>query len=65
MYAATKTTTAKAFRQLTDGLRKTQNITKVDTVTGITTATSDYKTPSAVALDNAKKVPNGLSCSLS
>ena len=55
MYAATKTTPAKASKQLTDSLIKTQDITKVDTVTGATTTTSDFKTLSAVALDNAKK----------
>lgn len=54
MYAATKTTPAKASKQLTDGLIKTQDITKVDTVTGATTTTWDFKTLSAVALDNAK-----------
>ena len=55
MYAATKTTPAKASKQLTDGLIKTQDITKVDTITGATTTTSDFKTLSTVALDNAKK----------
>jgi major membrane immunogen (membrane-anchored lipoprotein) len=33
---------------------KNQDITKVDTVTGATTTTSDFKTLSVVALDNAK-----------
>ena len=34
MYAATKTTPAKASKQLADSLIKYQDITKVDTVTG-------------------------------
>ena len=55
MYATTKTTPAKASKQLTNSLIITQNITKVDTVTGATTTTSDFKILSAVALDNAKK----------
>jgi major membrane immunogen (membrane-anchored lipoprotein) len=59
MYAATKTTPAKASKQLADSLIKNQDITKVDTVTGSTTTTtttaSDFKTLSEVALDNAKK----------
>jgi len=55
MYTATKTTPAKASKQLTDSLIKTQDITKIDTVTGATTTTSDFKTLSAAALDNAKK----------
>ena len=55
MYATTKTTPAKASKQLTNSLIITQNITKVDTVTGATTTTLDFKILSAVALDNAKK----------
>jgi len=55
MYAATKTTPTKASKQLTDSLIKTQDITKVDTVAGATTTTSDFKTLSTAVLDNAKK----------
>ena len=55
MYAATNTTPAKASKQLTDSLLKNQDITKVDTVTGATATTSDFKTLSGVALNNAKK----------
>jgi len=55
MYAATKTTPAKASKQLTDSLIKTQDITKVDTVTGATTTSSDFKRLSSKALDNAKQ----------
>ena len=55
MYEATKTTPGKASKQLTDNLIKTQDITKVDTVTGATTTTWDFKALSIAALDNAKK----------
>ncbi|HEY8890378.1 MAG TPA: hypothetical protein VIM70_09000 [Clostridium sp.] len=55
MYAVTKTTPAKTSKQLTDNLIKTQDITKVDTVTGATTTTLDFKTLSEAALENAKK----------
>ena len=55
MYEATKTTPVKASIQLTDNLIKTQDLTKVDTVTGATTTTSDFKILSAAALGNARK----------
>ena len=55
MYATTKTTPAKASKQLTDNLIKTQDVINVDTVTGATATTSDFKALSTAALDNAKK----------
>lgn len=55
MYAATKITPATASKVLTDNLIKTQDINKVDTVTGATTTSSDFKILSATALENAKK----------
>jgi len=54
MYAATKTTFAKASKQFSDNLIKTQDIDKVETVTGATASTWDFKTLSAEALDNAR-----------
>ncbi len=55
MYEATKMTPATASKKLTDNLIKTQDVNKVDTVTGATTTSSDFKTLSAAALENAKK----------
>ena len=55
MYAATKTTLIKASKQFKDNLIKTQDITKVETVTGATASTWDFKTLSGAALDNARK----------
>jgi major membrane immunogen (membrane-anchored lipoprotein) len=55
MYEATNITPATASKKLETSLLKAQDVTKVDTITGATTTTSDFKTLSTAALENAKK----------